>query len=326
MKKILVTGGSGFIGYHLSLHYANSGASVTIIDNLERGKFDADFQELVSRDNVRFINSDITEYKAFDEVGEGYDYIVHMAAINGTENFYNKPDKVFKVGVLGIINLLDWYVESSSKAKIVFTSSSEVYAGALSLLGDKFPIPTPENVPLVIEDSSNVRWSYGGGKLAGEIALFSYAKSYNIKFSILRYHNIYGPRMGNEHVVPQFIARVINQINPFPIYGGNETRTFCYIDDAIDGTKLILESDQSDGQIIHVGRDDEEIKIVDLAKKLFSISGNNPSIDIKSAPSGSVMRRCPDINKLRNMGYGPKVNLVNGLTKTLKWYIGDNEL
>jgi len=319
MEKVLITGGAGFIGFHLARSLDEQGYEVTILDNFARGQEDKEFKELIEKPNVYFIKADITKPEVFDELKD-FDYVYHLAMINGTENFYNIPDKVLKVGILGTLNVLDWFVKQE-KGKLLFSSSSETYAGALKLLGEKFPIPTPEEVPLVVNDPSNVRWSYGGSKILSEVAIHSYAKAKNMKnWSIIRYHNIYGPRMGFEHVIPQFIERIVKKENPFKILGGEETRTFCYIDDAIRATQLVMESPETSGKTIHIGRSDDEIKIIDMAKKLFEVVGINSEIEILPAPEGSVKRRCPDTTKLRNLGFRAEVSLDEGLKKCFEWY------
>ena len=319
-RKALVTGGAGFIGYHLSNHLADFNYDVTILDNFTRGKEDLEFKVLTNRDNVKFIHGDITKPETFDKLKTDFDYVYHLAAINGTENFYNIPDQVLKVGVLGTINILDWF-SKQNRGKLLFSSSSETYAGAMKLMGDKFPIPTPEEIPLVVDNPANVRWSYGGSKIIGEIAFHAYAQAKKINdFSIIRYHNIYGPRMGNEHVIPQFIERIVKNENPFKIFGGDETRTFCYVDDAVRATQMVMESDDTNGKTIHIGRDDGELTIFDLAKELFKIANVNPNFEYHPSPEGCVMRRCPDITKLKSLGYNPKTILEEGLRKTYEWY------
>jgi nucleoside-diphosphate-sugar epimerase len=319
-KKVLITGGAGFIGFHLAKSLSDQGYEITILDNFERGEEDDEFKELIKRDNVNFIKADITKSKIFDDLNEEFDYIYHLAMINGTSNFYKIPDKVLRVGILGTINVLDWFVKQK-KGKLLFSSSSETYAGALKLLGEKFPIPTPEEVPLVVDNPENARWSYGASKILSEVAIHSYAKAQGMKnFVIIRYHNIYGPRMGFEHVIPQFIERIVKKENPFKILGGQETRTFCYVDDGIKASQLIMESSETNGRTINIGRDDDEVKIIDLAKRLFKVANIYPRIDILPAPEGSVMRRCPDIKKLRILGFEPKISLDEGIRKCYYWY------
>ena len=321
-KKALITGGAGFIGFHLGKYLASQDYNVTILDNFERGGEDKEFRELINKNNVHFINGDITRQETFDNLNEWFDYVYHLAAINGTENFYKIPDRVLKVGTIGTLNVLDWFIKGKKgKGKLLFSSSSEAYAGALKLLGDKFPIPTPEEVPLVIDVPSNIRWSYGASKILGEIAMHSYSFAHNIdNFVIIRYHNIYGQRMGFDHVIPQFIERIVKKEYPFKIYGGQETRSFCYMDDAIKATQLVMESSKTNGKTIHIGKSDEEIKIIDMAKKLFEIANVNPKIDILPAPEGSVKRRCPNITKLQNIGFKPEISLEEGLKRCYNWY------
>lgn len=319
-KKVLITGGAGFIGFHLADSLSNQGYNVTILDNLGRGKADVDFRTLIKKKNVKFIKADITDPKTFKKIKGSFDYVYHLAAINGTENFYKIPDKVLKVGVVGTINLLDWFVKQK-KGKLLFTSSSEAYSGGLKLLKERFPIPTPEGVPLIVDNPENVRWSYGASKIIGEVSIHAYAKAYKMKnFSIVRYHNIYGPRMGYEHVIPQFIERIVKKTNPFSIFGGQETRTFCYIDDGVRATQMVMESEKTNGQTVHIGRSDGEIKIIDVAKELFKIFNINPRIDVRSPPEGSVKRRCPKVEKLARLGFKPEISLQEGLKRTYEWY------
>ena len=318
--EVLITGGAGFIGYHLSNLLAGQGYNVTILSNLTRGKDDKEFKDLTKKPNVHFINADITKKENLENLDKQFDFIYHLAAINGTRNFYDIPDKVLKVGIIGMFNILDFFVKQK-KGKLLFSSSSETYAGSLKLLGKNFPIPTPEEIPLVIDDPSNVRWSYGASKMLSEVAIHSYSKVFDTnKFCIVRYHNIYGPRMGHDHVIPQVIERIINKENPFKIFGAHETRTFCYIDDAVFATQLVMESRETDGKTINIGRGDEEIRISDLAEKLFNIADYHPDIKHQPSPEGSVSRRCPDISKLMQLGFNPKVSLDIGLELTYNHY------
>lgn len=313
----MVTGGAGFIGYHLSKHLANDGDEVTIIDNLFRGKMDDEFKELIGLENVKYIEADLTKFDSFVKLDDDYDYVYHCAAINGTKYFYEIPEVILRTNILSAINILDWFVESDSK-KIVFPSSSEAYAGTMRQFG--VPIPTPEDIPLCIEDTNNPRWSYAGSKIAGELLFLNYAKKYQRDMTIVRYHNIYGPRMGYEHVIPEFLNRIYTKTDPFFVYG-NTTRSFCYIDDAVRATELVMVNTNCNGEIINVGNDMEEISIADLAKTIFEVLSYNANIEIKSMPEGSVDRRCPNIDKLKKLtGYNPKISLKEGVKLTHNYY------
>jgi nucleoside-diphosphate-sugar epimerase len=229
------------------------------------------------------------------------------------------PDQVLRVGVLGTLNILEW-LKDNKKTKILFSSSSETYAGSLALMGEEFPIPTPEDIPLVIDDVANPRWSYAAGKMVSEVALNCYAKAHGMNnFSIIRYHNVYGPRMGFKHVIPQMLERVANKEAPFKIYGADESRAFCYVDDAVKATQLVMESEQANGQIVHIGKN-EEITINELAEQLLKISGHNVETAVQPSFEGSVKRRCPDVSMLAELGFEASVTLEEGLTNCFEWY------
>lgn len=318
MTKVLITGGAGFIGYHLTRLLAGEDYEVTICDNLFRGKIDSDLKELCEHGNVKFINCDLVERGELKKLEGEWDYIYHLAAINGTRYFYEIPHEVLRVNVLSLINLLEW-ARDAHAGKILFASSSEVYAGTARAFD--LPVPTPENVCLTIDDVYNPRLSYAGSKIIGELFMINYSRAYNLPITIVRYHNIYGPRMGYEHVIPGFCMRILGQENPFKIHGATETRAFCYIDDAIKATRKVAEVEGTSGEIIHVGNSDEEIKIIDLARRMFALSDFYPTVESLPAPEGSVKRRQPDISKLVQLtGFRPQVSLNEGLLKTLEWY------
>jgi len=320
MKKSLITGGAGFIGVHLANHLLDLGEQVEIVDNFFRAKKDEDFQNLLQRPRVRFIEADLTQQKEWNKLGSDYDYVYHLAAVNGTDLFYKMPAEVLRINILTAIYVLDWFKEKNPNGKIMFTSSNEAYAGALEAF-DKLPIPTPEDVPLVISDVFNPRWSYAGSKLVGEQLFIHYAKQYNLKMSIVRPHNFYGPRAGFNHVIPQFIERIVKKNDPFPIYGNEDTRTFCYISDAIEAMRMVMESDKTDGQTYHIGATNET-KIGDLAKIIFKLMNWLPKkLDIHSSPVGSVSRRLADISKIKkDVNWKPTTSLEQGLNKTIEWY------
>lgn len=322
MKKVLITGGAGFVGYHLAKRLASRSYKITIADNFFRGKRNKDFEELIKLPNVTFIEGDLTKPQSWNKLGKGYDQVYHLVGINGTALFYSIPHEVLRIGVLTTINALDWFRTTNNKkdAKILYTSSNEAYASALEAFG-KLPLPTPEEVPLVISDTYNPRWSYGGQKLIGELFFIHYANAYNFRMSIVRPHNFYGPRAGYDHVVPQMIARVDAEEEPFAIFGADETRSFCYIDDAVEAIHKVMESKKTDGGTYHIGTN-EETKIRELAEELFKVMGKNPKkMVIKKSPAGSVKRRLGDVSKIKkDTGWQAKTPLKKGLKKTVEWY------
>lgn len=324
MKKILITGGAGFVGYHLAKKEIDNGNEVTIIDNFERPNLDKEFNDLISRENAIFLKKDVSKEKTFKDLKvDYYDVVYHFAALNGTANFYKYPARVLKIGCLSTIFLLDWLSSHKKAPRTIYTSSSETYAGTTNIMKESFPIPTPEDIPLAIDDVKNVRWSYGASKLIGEVAFFSYSKMYGFdNFNVVRLHNIYGPRMGNEHVISQFIVRYLKNEFPFKIMGSDQTRSFCFIDDVLSALEKIVDSDIKK-EIIHIGNDKEEIKIIDLAKTIFDIEQRKYNFDLQKAPDGSVMRRCPEIKKLKSLGMKEQISLKDGIEKTFNWYKED---
>jgi len=321
LAKILITGGAGFIGFHLAKYLSNFDNDITIVDNLSRGKFDQDLHDLLSLNNVKFKKADLTNRDEYDVLDSDFDFAYNLAAVNGTKYFYEMPEKLLKINILTTLNFLEWVASTECK-NIMFSSSSETYAGTISRYKEK--IPTPEDIPLCIEDIFNPRFSYGGSKIIGELLFVNYARKFNLRTKIIRLHNIYGPRMGYEHVIPEFCRRILQKENPFKIFGGYQTRAFCYVDDAVSVMKSIMEKSGDLIEVFHVGNDLEEISINNLADKLFEIAQYFPKKQIEDAPKGSISRRCPSIEKLRSqLNYKPQIPLLEGLQKTFNWYQSD---
>ena len=322
MRRIIVTGGSGFIGYHLAEHLSRQAdTNVTIIDNHSRGAADNMFPSLAARANVIALNEDMTRKDFYDKLSGHYDEIYHLAAINGTRNFYERPYDVLRVNLLSLINILEW-CNADNCGAFLFSSSSEAYAGTINRFNavESF-IPSSENIPLTVDNVLNPRWSYGGSKLAGELLTINYCRTQGVPFRIIRYHNVYGVRMGFEHVLPEFFKRIHDKINPFPIFGGQETRAFCAVEDAVTATEAVMLSEKCDGEIIHIGNSSQEIKIIDLLNLLFAITKFYPAIEILPAPAGSVKRRCPDTRKLFELtGFKARITLEEVLPKMFRWY------
>jgi nucleoside-diphosphate-sugar epimerase len=321
-KKILVTGGAGSVGVYLVRRLAAQGHTIVVADNFWRGKRDDDLAAVLTLPNVTLIETDLTTRAGWDALGTGYDYIYQLASVNGTKLFYKVPGEVLRIGMTTILHSLEWMKDTNPNAKILYTSSNEAYAGALASF-NQLPIPTPENVPLVISDPYNPRWTYAGTKLIGELFYIHYAQEHNLRSVIVRPHNFYGPRTGYDHVIPEFIERIQKNIEPFPIYGADDTRTFCYMEDAVRAMQMVMESDKTDGGTYHIGRPyTDEIEIKDLAEKLFEIAGWRPNaFDIQKGPEGSVKRRAADVSKIKeDVGWEAEVSLEEGLRRTYEWY------
>ena len=312
--KVLITGGTGFIGAHLTKHALSQGHLVHICDNNVRGTKDLFIDSLINQ-GAKFIKCDITSMEELSKLDKDYDIVFHLAAINGTANFYTIPYEIMRVSIVGTMNLLEYF--KGQKLKFVYSSSSETYACTFKFRKDL--IPTPETIELCISDIFNPRYSYGGSKLAGELLVANFSHQYELDYKIIRYNNIYGPRQGFKHVIPQFIKRAFYKEDPFNIYGADQTRAFCYVDDAVEAT-MKLASINKKG-IFNIGNDEYEMLILDLAKKVVKKYNYNPKFELQKPPEGSVHRRCPDISLLRKtIGFSPKYDINYGLDKTIKWY------
>jgi nucleoside-diphosphate-sugar epimerase len=317
--KALVTGAAGFIGYHLSKRLAEKGRKLVLVDNFALGTKDEEFKKLCALPNMKFIEADLTSPEEWEKLGGGFDEVYHLAAINSTKLFYEIPHEIMRSALLMNLNALEWFRECNKEGKIIFASSNEAYSGALEAFGI-LPFPTPEDVPLVIADPHNPRWSYAGTKLIGEMLFIHYARAYGFRMSIVRPHNFYGPRSGH-HVIPDVLERIDRREDPFALYGADDTRSFCYIADAVEAMQLVMESSTTDGGTYHIGTSDET-KIEDLVEELFTLSGWHPAvIEKKNAPEGSVTRRLPNVSKIkRDIGWETQTGLTTGLKKTIEWY------
>lgn len=318
MARALVTGGAGFIGFHLASDLAGRGYDVTLCDNFSRGRRDGELDALCALPNVRLFECDLTRPDPLAELQGEFDYLYHLAAVNGTRHFYEMPDVVLRVNVLALVNVLDAWA-AGRFGRLLFASSSETYAGTAR--AGILPIPTPEDVALLLDDLHNPRLSYAVSKILGEAMVMNYARTRDLPATVVRYHNVYGPRMGNEHVIPQFAARILAREDPFAVHGAHDSRAFCFVDDAVRATRLLAECEASAGRTVHIGDPTRELPIRDLAALMFDLFDFHPTVDAGPSPEGSVGRRCPDISRLTELtGFRPETSLEDGLRRTFAWY------
>lgn len=314
--KYLVTGGTGFLGSAFVRRLVQRGERVRVLDNDVRGR--ANRLESVAK-SVELIAGDVRNIEDVKRATHGVESVWHFAMINGTEFFYSHPDLVVDVGVAGTLNVIKAAAEAGVR-EMVIASSSEVYQTPPV-------VPTPEGVPLVIPDPANPRYSYGSSKAIAEVMAFSFARSFE-RTMIFRPHNVYGPDMGWEHVIPQFALRVAALIEqhgakgviPFPIQGdGSETRAFVHVDDFTSGLECMLQRGK-DREIYHLGTD-VETRIADLAHLVAKSLGARIELQKGELLKGSTLRRCPDITKARReLGYAPKISLEQGVPPVAEWY------
>jgi nucleoside-diphosphate-sugar epimerase len=316
MKRILVTGGTGFIGAELVKNLVNKGNKVRTFDDNSRGGLDKLGQ--IAKD-VEIVEGDIRNPESVANAMQNIDIVYHLAFINGTRYFYEKPNLVLEVGLKGTLNVMDSAIKHDVE-RLIFASSAEVYQQPTH-------IPTTEEERLIIPNPKNPRYSYGGAKAIGELMTLHYAKDAELETVIFRPHNVYGPNMGYEHVIPELIMRMKKLSNnfedsvmDFPIQGtGKETRAFCFVGDAAEGIVIVGEKG-GDGEIYHIGTENEVSikKVVNLIASQFNI---DLTITTTSSLEGATDRRCPSIEKAQKMGYAPKISLEEGVKITSDWYM-----
>jgi UDP-glucose 4-epimerase len=290
MKKILVTGSSGFIGQHL----------VPALEQLGH--------DIIRADRTHGI--DLTKKEIVDDLPD-VDIVVHLAAHNGTKHFYERPLDVIRDGILPTQYLIDRY--AGKVERFVFTGTCESYAGAVDLFS--WPVPTDETVPLVVGDVTNPRWSYGGSKIVNELQITAAHSQLGQEYSIIRYHNVYGPGQ-RDHFIPEFYARA--KTGDLSLKGWENTRSFMYISDAVRATIQIIFDSSCANQIVNVGVDDEK-SINELATLILCEAGLVGDLILEQAPPGSVKRRCGDVTKMNKLlNFVPEVSLTEGIKKTLE--------
>jgi UDP-glucose 4-epimerase len=318
--KALITGGAGFIGHHLARHLLESGYRIDIADNFVRGPRDADVIALTSSSQARLLDVDLLNPDALSDAAADYDYIFHFAAIVGVAQVLERPEAVLRDNVTMLVRALDCARDQAQLKRFVFPSTSEVYAGTLEHFG--LPLPTPESTPLALPDLGRPRTAYMLSKVYGE-ALCQHA---GVPFTILRPHNVYGPRMGLSHVVPELMERAhhARDNDVLEVFSIDHRRTFCYIDDAVALLAAAARAPECDGETLNLGREGPEITIGELAALITDVVGKPLRIVAGPDTEGSPLRRCPDMRRTVELtGYRPRVALREGVEKTYAWYRGN---
>lgn len=306
-KNILVTGGSGFIGSAIVKYLVKEKNKVIVFDNNSRGKSKR-LSEI--KKDINFIKGDIRDKKKLLSIKGKVDTVIHLAYVNGTKFFYKKPYEILDIAVNGLINILELCKKKNVK-NFYLASSSEVYQ-------NPHKIPTSEDEMLKIPDIHNPRYSYGGGKIISELYGINFAKKFLKKFIIFRPHNVYGKDMGNDHVIPEFVKRFkrLGNKKNFLIYGtGQEVRSFIHIDDFIFGFDRVFKKGKNQ-EIYNIGTS-EKITISKLAKLMAKIFGKKIKFKKTKILKGSPSKRCPDIVKIKKLGFNQKIRLKDGIKKLL---------
>ncbi len=319
MIKVLVIGGGGFIGFHTSNFLISNGFEVDIIDNFSRGTKDKSILKLAKSKQLNIIDSDISDIN-LDNISKEYDYIYHFAAIVGVDNVLSRPYDVLVKNFILLEKAIEIGQIQKDLKRFLFTSTSEVYAQTLKNFGLEFP--TPESTPLTVGSPFEKRTTYLLSKIYGE-AMCNFS---DIPFTIFRPHNFYGPRMGNSHVIPQLINKIYQASDKIDIYTPLHTRTFCYIDDAIQIMTRLAELNSTNKGYFNIGNEKNEISMLDLANIIMKIMNKKLEINILTESNSSPERRCPSMEKTNaHIEYEMAISLKKGVENCYKWYL-ENEI
>lgn len=300
-----VTGAGGFIGRNLVRQLAMDPRTEKVIALDLPGN--PGLAKILNNPKIQIVETDLSKPDFEIEFERNPTSIFMLAAMNGTNRFYSQPWDVLLNSTLPTLNVLDRY---QGTCPILYTSSSEVYASTVA--NNVNLIPTNEEVPPSIEDIHNPRWSYATAKLLGEVALQASAIQHGTRGVIVRYHNVYGPEMGIDHFVPDFIQKV--KMEKFELIGAEETRAFLHISDAIAGTISAIEKSSIEIPIFHLGTE-EELEIADAARIILEEMGEeNHKLNFLPSRTGSVKRRVANISKAKQiLKWEPKVNFRTGI-------------
>lgn len=316
--RALVTGAAGFIGLRLSEALVNERWELDIVDDFSRGRQDRELTALSQRQGVELFTIDLTKAGATDALRDDYDRIFHFAAIIGVARVLARPYETLVRNVEMTIEMLRLARRQRGLSAFVFASTSEVYAG--SLLAGLLEFPTPETSPLVLPPIGAPRTSYMLSKLYGEALLMQCG----VPGVIVRPHNIYGPRMGTEHVIPELMKRMhgLGANDRVSIASPTHMRTFCYIDDAIAMILRLAASSAALGQAWNVGTERPEVSILELAEIVRRTVGSPVRLSPGEETEGSPSRRCPAMERTDGVtGWHLRVPLEEGIAGTYEWYL-----
>ena len=308
--RILITGGAGFIGSNLAKFHLNKNDDVIVVDNLITGK-KKNIEKILNHPNFKFIEKDIISFR-FEEIPP-VDVIYHLASPASPPYFKKLAIEILMVNSVGTKNVLD-YVKRSKSKRFVFSSSSEVY-------GDPKIHPQPESYWGNV-NPNGYRSCYDEAKRFGESLIMSYVRTFGLDCRIVRVFNTYGPYMDPKdgRVVSSFINQAIGN-QPITVYGsGNQTRSFCFVDDMVQGIHLAGNTSGLSGKVMNIGNP-TEFTVLEIAKKIKELTKSSSKIIFRSIPPDDPKRRKPVIKVAKKLlGWEPKISLDEGLKKTIQYY------
>lgn len=313
-KKMFITGGAGFIGTSLIKRLITDN-EVIVYDNMSRNALkDSD---LWNHPNLKIVQGDVLDYEFLKKnLPQDINFILHMAAIAGIDTVIKDPVKTIEVNMIGTYHMLKALKELKLLDKVerfINFSTSEVF-GITAFRVD-------EKASTNLQPVGEARWTYAVSKLAGEHLTYSYHKQYGLRAVTVRPFNVYGPGQVGEGAIHHFVVRAIKN-EPLIIHGdGDQIRSWCYIDDMVDGILLCLEKEEAIGEVFNIGNPKGTITILGLAEKVIQLAGSSSQIVHVPKTYVDVELRVPSIDKAKTLlGFEPKVDLNEGIKRTIEWY------
>ncbi|OPY52217.1 MAG: bifunctional UDP-glucuronic acid decarboxylase/UDP-4-amino-4-deoxy-L-arabinose formyltransferase [Methanosaeta sp. PtaU1.Bin112] len=309
-RRVLITGGAGFLGSWMCDILVHQGAKVVCVDNLASG-LKSNIAHLLDLENFRFIEHDISEPIFLEEK---LDLVVHMASRASPFEFEHYPIEILKANTIGLMNSLE--IAKKNQARLLYTSTSETY-------GNPLVVPTPESYYGNV-NAIGPRGCYDEAKRCGEAYVTAYKNQFGLDTRMARIFNTYGPRMRFDGIygraIPRFIDQALND-RPITVFGdGSQTRSFTYLTDQIEGLLKLACLEEARGSVINIGND-KETTILDMAKKVLEITRSRSEITFHPLPKDDPLRRKPVITRAEEvLGWQPKVPLQDGLARTIEWY------
>src|SRR5919201_5420164 len=309
-KRILLTGGAGFIGTSLARRLVDDNELV-VLDNLTFDRLTG--SELASHPNLTLVEGDVLDADAVRRAAAGATHVVHLAAIAGVDNVIRSPVTTMRVNLIGTYNVLEAAHEAGTVERLVDFSTSEVF-GTHAYRVEETHVTTQGSV-------GEARWTYAVSKLAGEYLAHSYYDEYGVPTCSVRPFNVYGPAQIGGGAIRAFIEAALAG-EPLVVRGdGSQIRAWCYIDDLVDALLLVLEHDDAVGQVFNIGNPRSVVTIFDLAHRVRAIAGVESEIVFRPLDYTDVEVRIPNVDKARKLlGWEPRVDLDDGLARTIAWY------
>jgi nucleoside-diphosphate-sugar epimerase len=309
-RRICVTGGAGFIGSHLVERLVPKNRLV-VFDNFHRDALST--SGLAQNPQVEIVKGDVLDAEAVRRAIEGCDAVVHLASIAGVDTVIKHPVLTMKVSLLGTYHALEGSLAAGTVKRFIDFSTSEVF-GRYAYHVTEFDATTLGHV-------GEARWTYAVAKLATEHLAMNYHKQHGLPTCAIRPFNIYGPRQVGEGAVHHFIVRALKG-EPLSVHNdGSQIRAWCYVDDIVDAILLALERDEAVGHSFNIGNPRSTVTIYNLARDVIRLSSSGSRVELVPWPHADVEIRVPSVDKARELlGYRARVDLEEGLLRTIHWY------